>query len=489
MITTGPFVQALHTLIKTSELSGKKNKMQLLKMFESDELKYLLWVANCQFVVTHLSTIDIEDRDPLQMLNSDLHKSVSAGGSGKDFTFFKNLIELLMGCKSANGEIRETVSNFINHFEPECQKVLTDVLTKRLKLGVSTSSINKIWPNLIAAPSVMLATDDFMSTVKDWPIEDVVLNEKFDGVRVIANILDGDVQYYSRNFNEFSSSYLPKITKALLQLAAKYREETEYTGSIFFDGELTPTDAAIAREIRRAESKDEAGVSGIAGNIATESRKKISGNLTRMLRGTYKGNDDDFMFNCFDAVEYSGNIFQPKLSTKILRSRLDTLDYVFAHLSFPNITLVKVYTITSFDDIVAIYEKLLSEGKEGVIAKLATAPYEMRRSSSWQKLKATKTMDLRIVAVELGNPGTVNEHRLGNFVCQDDEGKLEVNVGGGFSHIQRDEFWEIRKELIGKIVEVEYNMIINDRTGMRSLFLPRFSCIRYDKDVTDVIKS
>jgi DNA ligase-1 len=479
------FDAALEVLSAVSALKGNIAKAKFLKEHESEELKYLLYVANCQFVVTHLSNIHLDALDPLSAIDQ-----LGISTDGKDvFKYFKDVIVAdLTSCKSATNEIRSRVSSFICQFCPDYQQVIIDVLTKRLNIGVSTKSINKIWPNLIPNPSVMLASDDFSNAVQSWPIEDVILNEKFDGVRVIADSdRDLNIRFFTRNFNEIDAKFLPNISNQLKEAAKRYLANcADSSSKFFFDGELTPSDASILREISRSEAKDEAGISGIVGNLSTESRKKISGNLTRMLRGTYDGDDSDFVFNCFDFVEYSGDILAPTLSDKILKERISTLEkLVSTNQVFKQVKFVQSYSIASHEEIVSIYDALIAQEKEGVIAKLATAPYEMRRSKTWQKLKAVKTMDLRISAVELGTPGSRNENRLGNFVCSSDDGKLEVNVGSGFSDQQREEFWRGRAELIGKIVEVEYNTTINDKTGMASLFLPRFKCIRYDKTLTD----
>ena len=73
---------------------------------------------------------------------------------------------------------------------------------------------------------------------------------------------------------------------------------------------------------------------------------------------------------------------------------------------------------------------------------------------------------------------------LGALVCESRNGNLKVNVGSGFSEEQRKEYWN--ENLVGKIVSVKYNEIINRKTdSVKSLFLPVFMEIREDKTVAD----
>lgn len=60
-------------------------------------------------------------------------------------------------------------------------------------------------------------------------------------------------------------------------------------------------------------------------------------------------------------------------------------------------------------------------------------------------------------------------------------GNVSVKVGGGFSDLQRQEFWEVwnncRNSLEGRLVEVEYH----EETPDGSLRHPRFIRFRDDK--------
>ena len=89
----------------------------------------------------------------------------------------------------------------------------------------------------------------------------------------------------------------------------------------------------------------------------------------------------------------------------------------------------------------SIYDKLMSEGKEGVVAKLTWAPYTSGRSGAWLKHKAK----YRVTAIVVGyEPGTGKRRECGKFILAllDDNAtpvRLGV-VGSGFTDAELVEY-------------------------------------------------
>jgi DNA ligase-1 len=54
-----------------------------------------------------------------------------------------------------------------------------------------------------------------------------------------------------------------------------------------------------------------------------------------------------------------------------------------------------------------------------------------------------------------------------------------VNVGSGFDDATRQEIWNNRNDIIGRVVEVKYKEISKDKNdGLESLQFPIFVCLR-----------
>jgi DNA ligase-1 len=114
------------------------------------------------------------------------------------------------------------------------------------------------------------------------------------------------------------------------------------------------------------------------------------------------------------------------------------------------------------------------EGYEGIMIKSVDAPYECKRSSFWMKWKPTITVDLNIVGLEEGTGR--NQGRLGALICEGvDNGRdIRVNVGSGLSDSNRDEYWDARDDLVGRVVEVQADAVTQNQDGTYSLRFPRF---------------
>ena len=104
--------------------------------------------------------------------------------------------------------------------------------------------------------------------------------------------------------------------------------------------------------------------------------------------------------------------------------------------------------------------------------------YQCKRSHAWLKQKPFIEVTLEVVDVEEGTGR--NEGRLGAIVCEgmDDGRMVRVNCGSGFSDSNRDNFWTLRSDVIGQLVEVRADAVTQNQDGTYSLRFPRFKTFR-----------
>jgi DNA ligase-1 len=135
---------------------------------------------------------------------------------------------------------------------------------------------------------------------------------------------------------------------------------------------------------------------------------------------------------------------------------------------------VNLDTAEGHDIMQRFAEASVAEGFEGIMIKSMDAPYECKRSDFWMKWKPTISVDLNIVGFEQGTGR--NENRLGAIICEgeDNDRRIRVNVGSGFSDALRDEYWTARDNLIGHLVEVQADAVTQNQDGTYSLRFPRF---------------
>ncbi len=89
---------------------------------------------------------------------------------------------------------------------------------------------------------------------------------------------------------------------------------------------------------------------------------------------------------------------------------------------------------------------------EGIMINIAGAVYEAKRTKNILKVKAMQDCDLKIIGFEEGTGK--NKGTLGAVIV--DYKGFEVKVGSGFTDEDREYFWNNQKELLGRVITVQY---------------------------------
>ena len=446
----------LNLLIEIEGLTGggsQKVKQDLIRENLSPEMEEIIRISFDPFLTTKLNKIEV-----LQESSNDLPTD--------PFPTLKDLTGRLFTAPAANDQLRKEAHDLVNRspLSYEQRKMLAKVLTKRVNIGIGAKLINKaVGKPLVPDPSLMLAEDDEAQIAK-WST--IVIEEKYDGVRVIAIVKGDSISYFTRSFNELPSRCLQKITRELKTLLNGAMVPAP---GIFFDGELTDLN-----------------------------RKSVSGKVTQMLKGAPADSiGDDMLYNIFDVEEADAldkgkgnNPFSQRRALLETMFRTNKLDLIVDRLDKKNdkeemTSIVLANSITTDDHslIHKTYKELVDVGGEGVIVKSPDHLYECKRSKSWIKIKEVNDCDL-IIKGHYPGEGK-REGYIGGLICEDASGTVKVKVGSGFTEDDLKTLSVNPDGLIGKIAACQYNVVINDKTGGWSLFLPRFIEVREDKDEAD----
>jgi ATP-dependent DNA ligase len=255
-----------------------------------------------------------------------------------------------------------------------------------------------------------------------------VVQEKYDGVRVIAHVEKDKAPFLvTRNGS--------RITSARLEPFLFLLPPGRYDGELLF-GDLE--------------------------------RRKSNGIAYKAILKTISPEEDAM----------ARLILWDMIVVKPYGERLSDLLGLVPNNSESPIQVSSTTTVNTLAEIHAEFTKHLSMGHEGIIVKDLKAFYTHSRTYAIMKLKAELTMDL-IVVDFLPGTGKCSEV-IGAFVCESRDGSIKVKVGSGFTDSEREEITASPENYLGKVVEVKYNAVIGNVGGGKSLFLPVFSKMRGD---------
>ena len=310
------------------------------------------------------------------------------------------------------------------------------ILIKDLRCGTGAKLFNKVQKDIIPLFGCMLAHDGAKHPKKI--AGECFIEYKYDGVRVIAIVRNGDATLYSRNGKLLEN--FPHINEAL--------SRPEFEGLVF-DGEVMSEDfQTLMKQVHRKE-----------GAQTEDSYLAVFDMLTL---AEFNAGDTDM--TAFDR-----------------RERLISLQPLFNYrLQLVDAVMLDLDTDKGQESFKAMNKQALAEGYEGLMIKPIDQGYKCKRSHAWLKIKPFIEVTLKVVALEEGTGK--NEGLLGALVVEgDDDGKFfHLNVGSGLTDENREQIWADQDNVIGQLVEIRADAATQsqDAEDTWSLRFPRFKTFR-----------
>ena len=350
---------------------------------------------------------------------------------------------------------RDYVADTLSKLSKEDSDVLTRVLKRDMKCGVSVATVNKIWEDLIATYAYMRCCLPKDSNIKKWDWKKgVYIQTKMDGMFCNAIVHDGKTEILSRAGSPFPTEFAERIRSDLLAVS-------EFSEKVIH-GELVVLDKKSKKYL---------------------DRKTGNGMLNSCLQeGEFDYEKYDIRLVAWDIIPYDNWInaidYTVKYSTRFTEFRA-----ALATNNTQNIISVKTVVVFSTAEALEVYYQLLDEGEEGGVMKSPDMIWSNGTSKDQVKMKMIFEFDLKIIKL---NPGTgKNAKTFGSIEAASLDDLLTVNMSG-FKDAEREYLHSIRDQLPGMIVTGKSNALIQRRGSTKwSMFLPRFVELRLDKTIAD----
>lgn len=342
---------------------------------------------------------------------------------------------------------QEYVSNLLTSLSQDNADVIINILRGDLRCGVGKATINKVWKNLIVTPPRQGAKSMSEKSLS-------VLKNKRKAVE-----LKSDGSYMAFNSTLMSRNGNPITVEPL----EKHLRCGAFDG-FALEGEGIFDSSKAIREV---------------GN----------GIVTKIVKGTASDEEKDgLIYQVWDCI--AAEHYQPKGKYPVTNEdrRLILEDKMKEYLAWcdayevtPKIQLIPRQEVSSIEEAFDVFEGYVRDGFEGAILKDMDAHWaDNGKPSSCVKMKRKDTADLLVVGVYEGEGKATGT--LGGINLESSDGIIKVNCGSGFSDQQRQDYYQNQNLILGKIVEVEYDSVTEDKnTLQKSLFLPIFKGVREDK--------
>lgn len=445
-------LQLLDTLL---ESPGRNDKISILSAHKENTLvKDLMYCAlnpMMQFYIKKIPEYDAATNETVYTLQD-----------------FVNMLPKFANREVTGNEAIALLSSILSGLSEDDAIVAARVISRDLRCGVAAGTVNKVWPKLIPSYPCLLASgfsEKGLTNIK-FPAYSQL---KLDGMR--ANIFyklaaDGTPFIEIRGRSGKEINLLGHLDNAIIKLA---QANNPNNNQLVFDCELTMLD-----------------------NGKVMSRKRGNGILNKAIKGTITDADAQHAHACIwdvipleDFEKLHCDIpYKDRFETLTTKAKLLQEDQVVDALSFGlKWHIVDNRVVNTIEEAQEHYAEALAAGEEGIMLKDMFHLWEDKRSKHIIKFKAELECDLKVVGWVEGT-GKYSG-KLGALVCNSEDGEVIVSVGSGFSDKDRD---EITKDIIGSVITVKYNeTIVDSKTGVKSLFLPRFIEHRLDKTIADSV--
>lgn len=327
-------------------------------------------------------------------------------------------------------------------------KIIEKIISRDLKLNLGKTQINKVFKDLIIRPTYMRCDTYSPKTAKNIQYPAIV-QLKADGTYREFTVIDGEIQSRSRSGEDYE---YPVI----------FEQMKDFPNGVYV-GELT--------------------VRGCT------DRQTSNG----LINSDNPPHDDIIVelwdYITLDEYQLASKKDKKNVCTTIYLDRFRKLKDIYTSTSgISNISIIPFKVVNNLQEALKQTSEWMSQGFEGSILKDNAGVFKDGTSKHQLKIKLEISVEVRCTGFTEGTKGTKREHTFGAMTFENDEGTIKGQCSG-FTDAQLEDFNSRREEIIGKIIEVQFNDLTKaEGNDYYALSHPRFIEIRLDKDETDSLE-
>ena len=392
--------------------------------------------------------------------------------TGNDGTTLQDFIDFLpnfIDRKITGHAALDKLADLLADMSNEDATVAERIIKKDLRCGVQGSTVNKVWKDHIFSYPCLLGKPFDPETIDKYMTWPAYAQLKLDGLRVnaVVDSYKNKVTLYTR------AGKLINVHSSLDRSLCELHRCDNPDIPMMYDGELLVVDSngnILPRKVGNGILNK-----AIRGTISEEEASRVRIQIWDRVPLTefYKKKSSDGYEARFKKLTQADETYR-KSEERTLRNLEDGAD---------KYQVVDSRIVDNLEEAIEYYHEALANGEEGIMLKTMQHLWQDKRSKELVKFKCEKLCELKVVDW-LEGTGQF-EGFLGKLKCVSSCGKLEVNVGSGFSENFRLSVKP--KDIIGKIITVKFNEVIDsdEKPDKYSLFLGRYIETREDKDQAD----
>lgn len=383
--------------------------------------------------------------------------------------------ESVMKYLRENNTGSQQAAEFANAFiyqsdDPTWQWAATGLVTKDLQIGVSVTTLNKVFgAGFIPKIGIMRGMpcpDDAAGTY--------ICTEKIDGNRRLIFVNeDGTVDIYTRSGHPDNG--LTEIEEEAKRLCKGYVYDCECVAIGEFEDNIALRQATASVLNRRSGTKT--GIKALCFDMLPIYEYKIGmsklGGLARKYKLAKHLGD---MKSCRYLEMQFPSLAEPLHMASVGLNTIKDLKYIAA---LPVLGIARCKQ-EALDLAAPIWET----GGEGVMMLEMKAAYEVNPNprKTLLKIKATKEYTLQCIGVKEGTGKYTGLLGAITVAYPCNGGSVSVDVGSGFADYMRAEYWKNPERIVGKLVEIDSFGESKNQDGGVSLNCPIFKRIASEVD-------